>query len=383
MKQLWLKLLHKLFPFCIYLGRNVYGINTGGDIFTESPESKLGSRLVILGKQAYFEMIAEFPFGNVKEIEAAIAMDPETYAPFQTPLFFIRKIIRHDDKTLVNIWFVRPEIVALIDRMSPWLIFPETVLWCLGAYPGNGLHIVKMPAGYLFVHFLDGAIRSTSAENDDTDLIAFLRSIGREASPADAVRTDHFETYLQYLRDAVPEIPLSELRPFFKFRLRASDFDMRSLKRSFALIGITIVLYLAGWVGMPIYFKQRLIVENETISAVLNDILERQAGTDALLNDVKQLTLAIKGYTPRTMLLNMLYKNLPTDTIITNMTIAGSKIELRGSAGQASQVLSSLSMDPGVEHPQFTMPMRKDYKTGRELFVLSFDFNVPGTTKSS
>jgi|GEM_PF-1211968 len=379
MNRLWRIMMRWLFPSCLYIGRDVYDIGNDGQVFPQIPEHNRTSRLVILSKHTYFETIGEFPFGNPKEIRAAITMDTASYTPFSTRLFFLRRIGRRDDKTLVNLWFVRPDIVLELDRIAPWLIFPETALWCLGVQAVNGLHIISQPGGYLLVHLQDGVIRSTLAENDDTDLTVFRRSIGKDVSQKEDIRMGVFETYLSRLRDAAPTVSLSDMALFFSPRFSAAQIDMRLLKWCLASLGLIAVLYIGAWTGMPVYFKQQLIKENETVSASLGDILDKQARTDESVNEINLLTQALKGYTPRMTLLNLLYTILPTDTVITHLTIAGNRVEVRGSSDQASMVLTSLAAGQGVEQAQFSAPLRKDSTTGRELFVLSFGFGIPNS----
>ena len=378
MNRVWQIAMHTLFPSCRYMGRNVYDIRNDGQVFPENPDHDPAARMVILGKHTYFETVGEFPFGNLKEIRAAITMDPAAYSPFATRLFFVRRIGVRDDKTLVNLWFVRPEIVSELEQVGPWLIFPETALWCLGAQTDNGLYIISQPDGYLLVHYMNGMIHSTLAKNDDSDLSTFRRSMGKDISQTETIRTNDFHTYLNDLRAAVPTVSLSDMALFFSPGFQSGQIDQRMLRRGLASLGLMAVLDASVWAGMPMYIRHQLMQENETVSANLGDILDKQAKTDESVKEIGLLAQTLNDYTPRMMLLNMLFDILPGDTVITQMTLAGNRVEIRGSAGQASMVLTSLAAGQGVEQAQFSAPLRKDSKTGRELFAVSFGYGRPG-----
>jgi len=363
------------------MGHQTSVIGSGGQISTDTSQGTISSRVVILSKPAYFETVAEFPFDNVKEIKSAISMDMLSYAPFSTDLFLLRRIGRRDEKTRVNIWFIRPEFVQRLDQVSPWFVFPETALLQLNAQFFNDFFIIPHPEGFLLTHIDHRAVRSLLTQNDGPDLILFLRSIGKDFGNTERFRFENFDLYLSCLWEAIQNASLSDMLPFLKLALsvHSSQADNRIVRWGAIAMGLIAIVYTGIWVGMPLYANRQLLHENETVSAGLADIIDKQARLDKTIEQINVMDQVVKDYAPRLILLNLLYDVLPSDTILTQLTVAGGQVEIRGSAQQASAVLSSLTAAPGIEHAQFSAPLRKDTKTSRDLFTVSFGFTSPST----
>jgi hypothetical protein len=362
-----------LFSSVLYLGRTPVLLDRNGERIREN-NAREGSRAVILGKRAYFETIAEFPFSDMKEIKAAVMLSPTDYAPFATDLFFIRKIGRSNDRTRVNLWFVRPGIIEEIRGSAAWFVFPETALWSIDDRAGPRLYCFHRETDRLMVNVdAHGAVRSSLAENSgEDDIEAFRRSLGPRVADCATESLDSLQDYFHELSARLSKASIADLVPFFKWMPGSSKPDSRLLRRTAASLSALIFLYLIACAGLPLFMKQKLTAENEALSASLGEVLNRQADIEAIQRRIQTLAGPLETYLSKTALFNLLYDTLTGRCTITRMTVAGRRVEIEGTSPQASDILSALSAVESFETVRLTRPLKKDRGTGHDAFSIGF-----------
>ncbi len=359
-------------PLVMYLDKEPVSLGSDGVIETDAPLNR-GCRILILGKHAYFETTAAFPITDLKEIKAAVTMDQAMYAPFATDLIFLRKIFRKNEHTLVNIWFVRPSAINIIEQLAPWIVFPETALWSLAEPHQSRLHVISRKDDLLMVHVDDdGAVRSSIAEDEDTDFETFKRSVGPAAQNCSVERLESTREYFKALLSCLSDASITDFYPFFRWRPDFKNFNTPFAKLSILSLTILIFLYGSIWAGLPYWKYRQLIQENEKLSENLGDVLDKQAQIESIQQEIQQLAKPFEAYTPKLPLLNMLYQTISGKATIKRMTIAANFVEIGGTSPQASAVLSTLSAVTDIENVQLTAPLKKDRKTGQDIFSLSF-----------
>ena len=117
-----------LFNRILYLGEKTYLIGKEGEIKETGDNDTGGARLIILGKNLYFETLKTFPFSSTKDIRSAIKTDILAFSPFETDLFHVRRISETGERTNVNLWFVNKAGCEKLQALSPLFIVPETAL---------------------------------------------------------------------------------------------------------------------------------------------------------------------------------------------------------------------------------------------------------------
>ena len=118
-----------LFNRTLYLGEKTYLIDEGGEIKEVGSDYAGGARLIVLGKNHYFETLKTFSFSGIKDIRSAIRTDIHAYSPFDTDIFLIRKIGETDERTSVNLWFVNKAIHESLQALSPLFIISQVRLF--------------------------------------------------------------------------------------------------------------------------------------------------------------------------------------------------------------------------------------------------------------
>lgn len=332
-------------------------------------------RLLVLAKETYFEKVQRFPFAGPGEIASAVRLDPGAYCPFSTDLFFFKRLKHPGGETDVNLWFVRPRAARLVTgelQPRPWVLVPETALLA-GAAPGRErLYVVRRSCGWLLAYVdRNGLVRSTAAENDREDPAAFRRSLGREALAAPLVRFDDPEDYERHLGRVVSDLPLTALRAF-SAGWAPDPARIASLKIPAVSVAVILALYGFGRLSLPLVLERHWKRENARLEETLSGVLELQAQLERTRRLYRTLAQPLSEYAPRLSLLTTLMHALPEGTRISELRVAGRTVELNGSAPKASDALARLAAVSSFQQASFNGPLRKDPKTGRDVFSLTF-----------
>jgi hypothetical protein len=115
-----------------------------------------------------------------------------------------------------------------------------------------------------------------------------------------------------------------------------------------------------------------LSAENEQLNAQLGSVLDRQTQIDALRQEIGMLAAPMATYSPKLTLFHVVHETLAGRAIISRMSVAANRVELRGTAEQASAVLTALAAVAGIDNVQLTAPLTKDRRSGQDLFAISF-----------
>ncbi len=327
-------------------------------------------RTLILAKSHYHETLHEFPFSNLKEILEAVHMDLSSYSPFESQLILIRKLPTETTGARVNLWFIRAEASALIAARRPRLVLPETALASLGL--PTGLYAARRFGGTLcFFVRPDSGVESLLTETSSREFGFFQRGLGRGAvdlNPAEL--PDYVDTLFHTLHHQ----PLSAFQPFFQLPAPITLLKNRSLRWGGAVILLILLVFAAGWVTLPLKRLQHLEAHNHRLDQTLGGLLEQQAELDRNYQIYTQLHGILTSYQPRIPFFNHLSEALPADVLISQLTISGSQVEIRGTADQASDVLRQLNTVPFFQSAAFSAPLRKDQRTQRDVFTITLEF---------
>jgi len=328
---------------------------------------------MILGKPAYYENVAAFPFTDLKEIRSAVAMDQTSYAPFATDMFFIRRISRSQEGARVNLWFVRPAYIEQIRRYPAWLILPETAVWSAGTDSRGRIYKVSRGGDQLMIHVdKDGIVRSSLAENREADLEGFQRSLGPDVKDCSVEHLESSEQYFNGFFSRLEDASVADLIPFLAWRTRVKKINPVFIKRAAASLLILAAGYGLLWAGLPCWMARQLEKENQQLSENLGEVIARQSEIEAMQTRINTLSGPIEAYLPKVPLFNQLYETIPDQATIRRLNIAGGRVEIEGRSEQASVVLTDLSNETFFENVQLTQPLKKDSRSGQEVFSVSF-----------
>ena len=366
-----------LFNKILYLGEKNYLIYRDGETKEVGTDYAGKIRLIVIGKKYYFETLKTFPFSNLKDIRSAIRTDITAFSPFETDIFLVRKTGQTGDSAKVNLWFINKVIAKTLDALSPMFIIPETALLSFRNADAASIYNIQTTDDQrLLVHIgLDGVVRSMISHRDKPDLNRFLRSISGDAR--DCLITDiaGMEDYLGFLQATLFDMPKRSLLCFKNPGAFSANISKKQLTVGLATAATLFFLYTGLSTLMPYVAMNRLYKEDQTLSSNLSGLLKKRDMVEIYHKKQKALAERINSYTYKVPLMNQLSNVLPEGTTISQLTVSGNMVEMRGTVSKASELLGALSQVKEIRNAQFTSPLRQDRKTGMEIFRLTFIYD--------
>ena len=369
-----------LFPKVLYLAEEGYLLYRNGKIEKADPNSRDKVSLVVLAKKYYFESLKKFPFSSMKDIKSAVSLDLPSFSPFTTDLLFVRKIEQTDEGTKVNLWFIDGKIAERLKALSPLFIVPESAFLSLPGGDGPRIYTISgMGEKRLFVHIgAHGSIKSMTSERDSLDLISFRRLIDVERDACPVTRISGMEEYFSFIRKIANEMPIRRLSPFLNLKALSFQSNRRTIKWGLGTAATIVALYLVFSIAMPYFVLNRLQEENKALSKGLSSLLKKEEMIERYHGKQEKLADKINSYTYKTAIISRLGRLLPKGARIWELRISGNRVEIRGAAPKASDLLAALSRGKGVGNAMFTSPLREDSKTRMEAFTVTFIYRLPG-----
>jgi hypothetical protein len=366
----------------LYLGREKALKVRRGCIESETPIGDVHkTRLVILGKPHYYETIHSFPFANIKEIREAVIMDIPAYSPFETPLFLMKKLDIPDGGCRVNLWFIRPDAVELLKRLSPMIIIPESGLLALEKDSAQNLyHIQKQGINELWVHVGNDLLtQSMDVCDKNMEQETFTRIIGGNAEKYAVTVIADQQEYMEILHGALMNMSFNAAWPFLFPIKSLSNFNPKNLKIGLTVAAALFMIYLSVIVAIPYSAESRLIKVDQELTPRIAGLMKIQRQVEALYARQNELTGILRKHIPKLPLLILLNDILPENTIIFQLVCAGNTVEFKGITPKSTALLDAVSSQPVIQNARYTSPIRQDQASSREVFTLSFVYNPADT----
>jgi hypothetical protein len=337
-------------------------------------DEKTNPRVVFLSRSVCFETVKQFPFSATRDIKDAIMSDILEYCPFETDLFFIRKIHEKDGKTAVNLWFVLQQAADIVFRLTPWLIVPETFLLSTLADASSGVFQAAKPGGQTLYFYVNkkSALKSAQTQNA-MEANAFLRTcpVFSDTPVKQIAGENEYTTFLEAL---FLKTPLRKLLIFVNRKLHDPGTYIKNGVRCAYACMILVLLYFTA-AGYLVYQKKEALIQQDTRlsrqTAGLEEKVEMLKEKTALLEEMQTL---VASYQPRTNILALVLEHVPEKSRITHLTISGNTVEIQASAPDASRFMDALVAGKHVSRPEFTSPVRKNSKTGMDSFTILFQY---------
>ena len=362
----------------LYLGREKTLKVRNGCIEAEADIDDVGkTRMVVLGKNHYYETIRPFPFTNTKEIREAVIMDIPAYSPFDTSLFLMKKMDIPDGGCKVNLWFIHPDTVEWLNRLSPMIIIPESGLLALAKdSPQNLYHIQKQEKEALWVYVgKDLLTQSMEVCDGKMEQETFTRIIGGNAEKYVVTEIADPQDYMEMLHGALMNISFNAILPFLFPIKTLTSFNPKNLKIGLSVAAVLFLIYMAVIVTLPYSAESALMKADKEITPQVASLMKNQLQVDALYARQNELIGILQKHIPKLPLLILLNDVLPENTIIFQLVAAGNTVELKGMTPKSTALLEALSTRPVIQNARYTAPIRQDQASSREVFTLSFIYN--------
>ncbi len=362
----------------LYVGDQILVMDSKKGCRAASEKDIRDARVVVLGKMHYFETVRHFPFNRAREIKSAIMLDRNACAPFPVLRCCIRKIHQTGDGATANIWLISSDAASMMEKQLVSLVIPETALISLRACQASQIYHVDLGVNsFLAWVGQNGAVQSIRSGGGTMDVDGFRRVIGKDATGSPVVQITGMQDYAAFLSDTIAGVSANGLYPFVNANPYTVTFDSRVLKRGGYSALSLFMIYTAVSLAIPYRAEKRLQKEDAVVSAQSLEWGEKQQQIDAAAKKQKALATPIDAYMSRYLLMTFLQKVLPAEARIVQMAVSGARVEIRGEAPSATALLTALSQGGGVRNAQFISPVRKESKTGRDVFALSFEYAPP------
>lgn len=344
--------------------------------------------LLIVGREHYFELNHFFPISSHKDLARAIPFE----APDLCPEAFTRyAYLPHPGPggTRVTLWFFREAVRPWIEWLSPWAIIPESALLGLSREQNAGSIHGSRRWGRWILAFQkqDGALLSkvfpVSLPKQGA-MARFQRFGGFEAGQARVIMMgeeagDPDPAYLSTLTGKLQHLPLQWWRRF----LYLEKFRPKRISRPFLYAQATLILlfFLLPWLASMFHIQavhEQLLTEVRKTAPQVGRYQEMDRQIQTKMDLVENMNAPLREYVPRSLALNYLAQVLhPDKDILQSIRIVDQRMELRGETLSSSDLLSRLNEWSGFSQGRFSMPVRKDDRTGRERFAIEVILQPP------
>ena len=337
-------------------------------------EKKAG--IVILSKDTYFETQKSFPFAPMADIRGAVASDINAYVPFDSPLFFIKKIYESQGKTRVNLWVVKKDVARRVRKLSPVLILPETLVVALAQDRLPCLVNVTKEGDKEILVYADKtrAVKSVDTKGESSIRDSFVRTCDREAISLSQKISK--EELTKLLKPAVLNMPMGQAGQFFNTEAYSlAQAGKTGLK--YLYLGLFIFMVYTGISSWLIYQKKNQLEGLEiSLSLEMGALEGKRADLESKVAQLQEIKAIVESYQPRTALLKTIMAAVPKGVLIRRIRISGHTVELEGAAPDASELMENLGKLKQVTGTRFTSPLRKDQKTGLDRFKLIAEYGT-------
>ena len=374
MELLWNKML--------YLGNAHFVIHNRSDIIPVDIAALKKAWLVILGKKYYFETVRTFPFSTMRDIRDAVMMDISTYAPFETQLMLLRKRDLPDGGCRVNLWFVHPDAMAHLRRLSTVFVMPESALLSLTPDSKETMYHLSHSEWDTWIGIgSDHLSQSVFAARGQINHEKMVRILGGNAGAFTVFDMSDIQSYVALLHASLRRLPVTSLMPFVIFEKSAVRMNAQQIKWGIAGAAGLLMLYMGISAYIPYHVKSGFIAEEKQLTGQINTLIEKQRQVDQYEKKRNELVENMRSYTPKLPLLLMLNAILPEKTTIQELTMARNVVEIKGLTPKTTDFLDILSRRPEIQNARFTASVREEKGTSLEVFSLGFNYNPEKITR--
>lgn len=313
-------------------------------------------KFLLLPRNSYFEAYKTYPLSVGRDIQKIAAIEGRQISPYKNDLESINQffIFKQDDKFLVYYFVVHPKYIDSIEKSSPWLIVPESILVLLTLAKKGEENAGTIPDNYI----LD--------ENG-----VWVSQINLEASGNTSVLPS---TLIEL---AKPKWLIQVLSRFHNpqiIKQIASKFErwqqLKFLAVTCSVVGVYF-LFISGYQTAINYY----LTEKRAESApIVSEIFNVKSESDRLKTQNEEYIKAYSSVSNKVSTLIFLESLKDTHQLVVNrLRFFGERVVLEGLATNANNLLSDLNANPSIIDPVIKGDIRKAGAGGRlETFSIEF-----------
>lgn len=327
-------------------------------------DSTFCPKIWVVARHCYREELRRFPLDSAKEVKNLLALDPDTEQA---------KVITYthsEEKVSANLWWL-PELPG-----SPWWVIPETALSAAQLAPQQA-QLLCGPHKASYIARTQYGLVSLNQEGMINSSDAFYLAAG--ISPQQADQEIDKSSHAKHLVNALAQFMPQQGRAFFRQQPLKSALKAH-LPSVLSLSLVMVVGYFALSSSYLLWQQRTYQAYLEQQSAQLRQAMQLQQQADKLRQQLEQHQAFAQQLSLKTPLWSAIEPILPLGQLQTIIYRDG-RFRLQGEAGQATEVLQTLSRQPNVHDARFEGPTRRQRQRERYQisFLLSNDSPMPET----
>jgi len=332
------------------------------------------TRLLILGRQHYFETLREYRISNTRDLAAAIRLEAPTLSPYPDGICLYHRQAHVDGISTVSVWFVRPQVWRDYG-LTPQVIIPETLLLSCSQSTAGARMLHIQPGGSspdYFFYADEQKLISQPRRGAAQSAERFARIAGLDASAFLPEKHDA-QQLARCLAGGLRRLPWAAV-PGLWLRDQRALPDIR-WSRLVVIVGGLMLTYLALSSGYLYQQQQAVAAQWDEQRVAMRDMLTLEQRYQTLLDEQQQLAQPLQDYVGRWRVAAMLAATITPRERLESVRVDNGKVELNGFAPRASGFVATLSQQPVLAEVQFAAPVRK--VPGGEQFVIRATLQRP------
>lgn len=325
-------------------------------------------RLLILGREHYFETSKLYPIANRSEVKKAALLD-DISAPYTGKrLFSIHKVDEQSHR--VNFWIIPNSVIEQYGD-SVKIVLPESYVWAKSIEQQDNFININCTNRSLIVY--NGKRKLSSG------LIGKgIRSVGEFALVSGLSQPDENEVFItadnqcKYLVSGLKNITVEQWPGFWLSAQgeKKANFPWRAIVSTTMACGIVYLLITSGWI---LYKDNQLNTELDSQRLAINEALDSQKDYLNIQQQNALLAEPLSSQEPHWRVWLVVKEIASTGAKIRAIDYRFQKVTIDASTAKgssATSVLELLTNNPLITDAHFSKPISRSL--GQEVFSIRF-----------
>lgn len=354
---------------CYYADKLYRFSQQDGAITLKADDANTVGKLVIIGREHYYESIKDYPIGSRAELKKALQMEQQ-HQPLKGMRFqHIQRIDAHNHR--VTSWVLNQTLFEAFEGQPIW-VMPESKLLA-EALPEGAYHIAR-PSGELFL--CNSATQAVSGI--PTVQVQSLETFCYMAGfPVEKIQPTLSASHLfTHLRDgcmnALPHALVTYL--YTAGQRGGMQWPWKKLG---AMVGACVIGYFAATSGWLVYQNHRLDSQLSNNATNVEAGLELKRQYREASAQAQFLAMPTAYSFEYWQVWPLLIEAVNSGSKIERVDYQGGALTIYGTSNKASELLSRLSQHPSVSALEIAAPIRKRRGTEHYAFRMNINPVVP------
>lgn len=334
--------------------------------FQPYPARKAGSaRIIILGRQHYFETRKTYPVHTLKELRAAISLDAPELSPWPAAQPVYQVVSRQPGQMRVNIWFPNPAIAARLAKA--WLVIPESLL--IARASCNRLLHIQAPQPWFLYTSESGLITSQQAKGLYADQNVFA---GLTPLDADQMHVVPQREIWSFYHQGILKLSSQDIAGLWVAQQRLALPDAARLKTLSTLAAALFIVYTGASSAWLVYTKNQLEQAVSSTRANTDAELALESELEQMAARHTQLSQALTTGTSSALALAVYPHFSGQVSQLQRLGFTGQQVELSVVTPSATDLLETLSDNPAITRVSFSGPVQGNRRGNGDQATLVF-----------